>query len=100
MLEDYRGGRVRLTVERVQHIVEHREMAGMEAEIEETLHDPELVIQSSSDEGTKLCYRLYAGTLFGDKWLCVVLKYTDDPFVLTAYLTDKPKKGKELWRKR
>ena len=34
----------------------------------------------------------------GDKWLCVVVKYTaDDAFVLTAYLTDKLKKGEQLW---
>jgi hypothetical protein len=100
ILEDYRGRQVRLTDERLRHILKHRELAGMEEAVEQTLHDPELIIQSSSDEGAQLCYRLYAGTLLGDKWLCVVLKYTNDPFVLTAYLTDKPKGGKELWRKR
>jgi hypothetical protein len=30
--------------------------------------------------------------------LCVVVKYAQaDAFVLTAYLTDKPKKGEQLW---
>jgi len=39
-------------------------------------------------------------TLLGGKWLCVVVKYSVvEPFVLTAYLTDKPKKGEVLWRK-
>jgi hypothetical protein len=41
---------------------------------------------------------LLPGTRVGDKWLCVVVKYAaDDAFVLTAYLTDKPKKGEQLW---
>ncbi|MFZ4677003.1 MAG: hypothetical protein ACOYM4_15155, partial [Nodosilinea sp.] len=32
------------------------------------------------------------GTIAGDKWLCVVVKYLDnDAFVITAYLTDKLK---------
>lgn len=31
-------------------------------------------------------------------YLCVVVKYAaNDAFVLTAYLTDKPKKGEQLW---
>jgi hypothetical protein len=30
-----------------------------------------------------------------------VVKYmTDDAFVVTAYLTDKPKAGKDLWPKK
>jgi hypothetical protein len=32
------------------------------------------------------------------KWLCVVVKYAEnDAFVVTAYLTDKPKAGEDLW---
>ena len=34
----------------------------------------------------------------GDKWLCAVVRYADnDAFVLTAYLTDRPKKGERIW---
>lgn len=45
-----------------------------------------------------LNYRYLPETLVGDKWLCVVIKYTDgDAFVLTAYLTDRPKKGDVVW---
>jgi len=47
---------------------------------------------------TNLNYRYYYSTKVGDKWLCVVVKYAaEDAFVLTAYLTDKPKKGVQLW---
>ena len=37
-------------------------------------------------------------TLVGGKWLCVVVKYEEaDAFVVTAYLTNRPKAGEDLW---
>jgi hypothetical protein len=43
-------------------------------------------------------YEFYAQTIVGGKWLCVVVKYGEnDAFVVTAYLTDKPKAGEDLW---
>ncbi|OFX14772.1 MAG: hypothetical protein A2Z18_06310 [Armatimonadetes bacterium RBG_16_58_9] len=100
ILVDFQGRPVRLTDERRQHILEHPEMAGMESALAETLRDPQLVIGSRTDETATLNYRYYLHTLVGGKWLCVVVKYSDaDAFVLTAYLTDKPKRGEVLWRK-
>ena len=100
ILVDFQGRPVRLTDERRQHILEHPEMAGMESALAETLRDPQLVIRSQTDETATLDYRYYSRTLVGGKWLCVVVKYGDaDAFVLTAYLTDKPKRGEVLWRK-
>jgi hypothetical protein len=97
-LKDYLGRDVRLTDERLQHILGHPEMAGLQAALEETLRQPETVIQSRTDPNAALHYRHYTGTKVGDKWLCVVVKYGDkDAFVLTAYLTDKPKRGMKLW---
>jgi hypothetical protein len=96
-LKDYLGGDVRLTDERLQHILAHPEMAGLEAALEETLRQPETVVRSRTDPNAALHYRHYTGTRVGDKWVCVVVKYSDDPFVLTAYLTDKPKGGLKLW---
>jgi hypothetical protein len=99
-LIDFQGRPVRLTDERRQHILEHPEMAGMESALAETLGDPQLVIRSQTDETATLNYRYYLQTLVSGKWLCVVVKYSDaDAFVLTAYLTDKPKRGEVLWRK-
>lgn len=98
ILQDFEGKPVRLTDERLAHILEHPEMKGMEAAIERTLREPELVLGSASDAGAALHYRFYVGTRVGDKWLCVVVKYREeDAFVLTAYLTDKPKRGEQLW---
>jgi hypothetical protein len=98
LLRDYQGVSVRLTVERRAHILGHPEMAGLEAALGETLLTPERVIESLSDPSAALHYRFFVGTQVGDKWLCVVVKYTAlDAFVLTAYLTDKIKKGTQLW---
>ena len=66
--------------------------------LEETLQHPMLVFESEVDSAVRLKLSLYFGTRVRDKWLCVVVKYAqEDAFVLTAYLTDKPKKGKQAW---
>ena len=98
LLHDYQNRQVRLTDERLAHILEHPEMANLEAALAETLAHPTQVVQSRSDPSAELSYRFYLGTQVGDKWLCVVVKYAaDDAFVLTAYLTNQPKKGQQLW---
>src|SRR5882724_2599826 len=98
LLLDYRGREIRLTEERAQHILGHPEMSGMGSALVRTIREPQLVIESRSDPAAALHYRYYFGTKVGDKWLCVVVKYgADDAFVLTAYLTDKPKKGEQIW---
>ena len=98
LLTDYGGLSIRLTDERLAHILEHPEMADLEAGIVETLARPAVVIQSSSDPDARLYYRFYLGTRVGDKFLCVVVKIGPaDAFVLTASLTDQPKKGEVLW---
>ena len=73
-------------------------MKNMGVEIERTLQRPQLVRLSRSDDAVRLFYEFYARTIVDGKWLCVVVKYADDDaFVVTAYLTDKPKAGKDLW---
>jgi len=95
---DYQGRDVRLTSERLNHILSHPEMEGLENSVEQALSKPEKVIESRSDNSVMLFYSVLNETRVGVKWLCVAVKYsTDDAFVLTAYLTDKPKKGKQKW---
>jgi hypothetical protein len=97
-LKDCFGHSVRLTDERLAHILEHAEMKGMAAEIERVLREPQLVRRSRSDKAVRLFYEFYVQTIVGGKWLCVVVKYVEnDAFVVTAYLTDKPKAGEDLW---
>jgi inorganic pyrophosphatase len=98
LLVDYFGREVRLTDERLAHILEHPEMARMEAEIELTMRWPKLVRRSRSDVGVSLFYGFFPKTLVGSKWICVVVKYDqDDAFVITAYLTNQPTAGEDLW---
>ncbi len=93
-LMDYENRIVRLTEERLVHIRQHPEMENMVHAIGEALASPAFVRQSCSDTQTNLYYRHYEQTFVGPKWLCVVIKATgNDCFVLTAYLTDKPKEG-------
>ena len=73
-LMDYRGQEVRLTAERQRHILERSEMAGLNSAIEQTVREPQLVIQSRTDAAAGLHYRFCTRTLVGDKWLCVVVK--------------------------
>ncbi len=95
---DHQGLALRLTDERLAHILDHPEMIGLEDAISETLKQPEVVIRSAGDPATRLYYRFYSRTPVGGKFVCVVVKEKPaDAFVLTAYLTDKPKKGTVLW---
>ncbi|MEA5421490.1 hypothetical protein VB712_19890 [Spirulina sp. CCNP1310] len=99
ILLDYQNREVRLTEERLAHILNHPEMVGMETQIADTLTQPSLVRQSRSDESVALLYRFYTQITIGDKWLCVVVKYLpNDAFIVTAYFTDKPKTGETLWQ--
>lgn len=101
VIVDCFGRSVRLTEERLDHILEHAEMAEMEGEIERVLSAPSEVRISRTDDNVKLFYEFYARTVVGGKWLCVVVKYqSDDAFVITAYLTDSVKAGEIVWPKK
>jgi hypothetical protein len=65
---------VRLTAERLAHILDHPEMQGMESEIK-VLRQPQFVRRSRSDTGTRLFYQFYTQTVLGGEWLCVVVRY-------------------------
>jgi hypothetical protein len=92
------GREVRLTDERILHILDRVEMRGMRHEIIRTLQAPAEVRISRSDTSVRLFYEFYSQTMIGGKWLCVVVKYlADDAFVVTAYFTDKLKAGEQVW---
>lgn len=98
-LQDYQGVSLRLTDERLAHILEHPEMENALNSIQETLLEPDIVVESNSDSAAQLYYRYYSKTKVGNKYLCVIVKMQEqDAFILTAYLTDKVKKGKVLWK--
>jgi phage-Barnase-EndoU-ColicinE5/D-RelE like nuclease2 len=97
--QDYRGASVRLTDERLAHILSRHEMRQLAPDaLAETLLHPEQVVLSRSDSEAQLYYRHHAGTPVGDKFLCVVVAdRAGDAFVLTAYLTDSRKSGEVIW---
>jgi hypothetical protein len=98
LFEDCFGIQVRLTDKRLAHVLEHPEMQGLETAIAQMLRQPEIVRRSRFDPAVRLFYEFHPETLVGAKWLCVVVKYlANDAFVVTAYLTDKPKIGEVLW---
>jgi len=100
-IEDYSGREIRLTEERWRHIQEHPEMSDMRSAVGETLRAPEVVVQSLSDFEVRLYYRYYPNTVVSGKYLCAVVKApAGDAFLVTAYLTDRVKKGDVLWRRK
>ena len=99
-LKDVWGGSISLTEERRAHLLEHPEMRGQKDKLAETLLEPDVVIQSQSDDTVRLFHHFYRRLAIGDKYLCVVVKYMEDSiFIITAYFTDKVKRGEVLWKK-
>jgi len=93
---------IRLTDERQEHIeVDHPEMSGQIDKIQETLLNPDIIVRSRTDPDVELFYRHYDITPVTEKYLCVVVKVlSDDVFIITAYFTDKIKRGEILWKRK
>lgn len=99
-LSDLWGNKVVLTEERRAHLLEHPEMRQQENRLAETLLTPDVVVQSQSDGTVGLFHRVYRQLAIGDKYICVVVKYTrNSAFIITAYFTDRVKRGGVLWRR-
>jgi len=97
-LRDFNNRAIRLTDERLAHILEHSEMQGQEQRIAETLLTPDAVILSHHDSTVHLYHRLFEETPITRKYLVVAVKYLEqDAFVITAFFTDKEKKGARVW---
>jgi hypothetical protein len=99
---DIHNRSIRLTAERRSHLeAAHPEMVDQVLRVEETLADPDTIVQSKTDEMVELFYKHYPSTPVTDKFLCVVVKaLPDDPFIITAYYTDMVKRGAILWEKK
>jgi hypothetical protein len=62
VIQDCFGQSVRLTDERLAHILEHAELAGMEDELERVVRVLSEVRRSCSDDDVRLFYEFYAQT--------------------------------------
>lgn len=69
ILTDYQGRRIRLTDERLAHILARPAMANMEGLLQELLLHPEVVRRSRSDDTVYFYYRFYEITVVGSEWL-------------------------------
>lgn len=73
----------------------HPSVAGMVEKAKLTLVNPDEVRRSRYDNSIYLYYRRLDDTL-----ICVVAKHlNEEGFVVTAYLTDKIKRGDSVWKK-
>lgn len=84
-------GIITLTDERRAHIFAfHPDVASCFQYFADTLANPDTIIVSAHDSTVVICYRLLSRR---KKYLAIVVKLTSHPFVLTAYLAKKPKRG-------
>jgi hypothetical protein len=67
IFKDYRGRSVRLTEERIAHFAKRLAKAGLTDKIEETITNPDFVIESRTDLQAAIHYHYYRGTRMGDK---------------------------------
>ena len=91
---DERGNEVRLTDERLRHILRrHPEMAFQLHRFAETLARPDAVSTSRSNPEVHLYYRRYPDLRGRNRYVCLVVKKERTySFILTAYL-DRRIKG-------
>ena len=74
--------------------IKHPVMAGREADVQETLRNPDEIRLSRSDPAV---YLFYKPERLG-RWVCAVAKRLNgDGFLITAYPTDAIKEGKRIW---
>ena len=99
-LQDRFGRAVRLTDERIAHVLEHVEMAEQLDKLEEVLQEPDVIVRSQRDPNVHLYHKHYTTTPVTEKYLLVAIKVAQtDAFVLTAFFTDTIKKGERIWEK-
>ena len=92
--------KITLSEERKNHILNRLEMLNQESKIKETLSAPELLKRSVSDEKVVIYYRHYPKTPVTEKYLAVVVKINNkENFIISAYFTDRIKKGELIWTK-
>jgi hypothetical protein len=74
--------------------IKHPVMAGQEADVQETLRNPDEIRLSRRDPEVYLFYK----TERPRRWVCAVAKRSNgDGFLITAYPTDAIKEGERIW---
>ena len=91
---------IRLDDYRWRHVLAHPEMDSQLSKVEETLVDPDEVRESVRSSSVWLFYKLYIKTSISRKYLLVAAQVLDgEGFIVTAFFTDKVKRGDLIWKK-
>jgi len=76
-------------------VVKHPSIKGREKEAQEALRPPYIIRVSNSDKKVFLYYKKYY-----KNYLCVVARHDNGQgFIITVYITNKIKEGKQIWPK-
>jgi len=96
----YDRRRIRLTQAQWLHMAFfHPEVEAERARIRKTLENPEIVVEGAT-RNTQICYRFFKRTPVTSKYLAVVIKVLNqEGFIITAYFTERVRRGKVLWKK-
>ena len=95
------GKLVSLDEDRWRHVLEHPEMKNQLDRIKETVVNPDEIRESIHDPSVLLFYKLYEKTPVTEKHLLVVIKTVNrEGFIVTAFFTDRVKKGGVVWKKK
>jgi len=89
-----------LTQIRLGHILKRMEMANEMERIKETLLSPDEIRKSLQNDFIWLYYKHYSTTPVTEKYMVVVAKILNkEGYLLTAFYTDRIKKGEIVWKK-
>ena len=76
--------------------LKHPVMRGREADVQNTLQEPDEIRRSRSDGAVYLFYRIERPK----RWICAVAKRLDgEGFLITTFPTDAIKEGERIWSK-
>ena len=100
LFKDKFGRNIRLTEERLQHIItDHPELLKPTGKIEETLMFPSIVIKSEDDPYVWLYYRPYKVFTRQKSFLLVIVKISNgEGFVITAFYDRNLQNGEIVWK--
>lgn len=76
--------------------IKHPSVRGREHEVKETLGNPDYIRQNYNDKNIHLFYKRNKKI-----YLCVVVRHLNGRgFIITVYLTNKIREGKQIWPKK
>ena len=76
--------------------IKHPVMRGREADVQNTLHEPDEIRRSRNDPAVHLFYRIERPK----RWICAVAKRLDgDEFLIKTFPADAVKEGEQIWSK-